>query len=432
MSCWVNGATSATGITSQTTGGCATNTPPSPPACLGYYAIQQGPQHYIETSGYPPANWTTTINDTVCNGGLGSITVHLAYPTPVMYYLDQNPVVNFTQPISSFTVSNIPPGIHFFEVVTYGIGAGLSGFGYPEIVELPPAIGSSNSITACDNYYWPMTMNTYTSSGQYYHTYTNSSGCTMLNELNLTVNQSTNSSSTVSSCVPYFWSCTNTTLTQSGTYTCSTINAAGCNHTETLNLTVNPCTVNLNLSVYLQGFYLGAGFMQALLYNQGLSNSLSDCDDVTVELHQSVFPYTLAYSYTGTLKVDGQMTCTFPPGALGNTYYVVVKQRNHLEIWSANPITMATTTSYSFSTAASQAYSSNQVEIIPGLYGMYAGDLNQDKSIDVFDYIMLEPEVIAGNTGYLLSDLNGDGTADIFDYLVVQDFIVAGVTGSYP
>ncbi len=50
----------------------------------------------------------------------------------------------------------------------------------------------------------------------------------------------TSSSSTISSCATYNWAANNQTYTSSGTYTTILTNAAGCDSTLTLNLTINP------------------------------------------------------------------------------------------------------------------------------------------------------------------------------------------------
>ena len=57
--------------------------------------------------------------------------------------------------------------------------------------------------------------------------------------LDLTINPSTTSSSTVTACDDYLWN--GTVYTASGTYTYSTTNSNGCDSTATLNLTITTC-----------------------------------------------------------------------------------------------------------------------------------------------------------------------------------------------
>ena len=94
---------------------------------------------------------------------------------------------------------------------------------------------STSSATACDTYSWNGT--TYTSSGAYTYVTTNSNGCDSTATLNLTINPSTTPSTDVTECDTYTWN--GTTYTTSGTYTYSTTNAAGCDSIATLDLTIN-------------------------------------------------------------------------------------------------------------------------------------------------------------------------------------------------
>ncbi len=101
---------------------------------------------------------------------------------------------------------------------------------------------SSSSATACNTYTWSCNGNTYTSSGTYTCTSINAVGCTHTLTLNLIINNTSSSTTTVTACNSYTWSCNNSTYTASGSYICLSINAAGCVHTETLNLTINNST----------------------------------------------------------------------------------------------------------------------------------------------------------------------------------------------
>ena len=100
---------------------------------------------------------------------------------------------------------------------------------------------------ACGSYSWGISGQTYTTSGTYTHVGTNASGCPHTDTLNLTINQATTGTVSDTGCLTYTWSGpqgNGTTYTSSGTYTSVTTNASGCNHTETLNLTIIPdgCT----------------------------------------------------------------------------------------------------------------------------------------------------------------------------------------------
>ena len=62
------------------------------------------------------------------------------------------------------------------------------------------------------------------------------------------------------------------------------------------------------------------------------------------------------------------------------------------------------------------AYGDNQVEVEPGVFAIYSGDINQDGYVDIVDYPLFEADQLALASGYLPADLNGDGYVDIVDY----------------
>jgi hypothetical protein len=99
---------------------------------------------------------------------------------------------------------------------------------------------TSVNITSCDTYTWSVNNQTYITSGTYTDISTNAAGCTHTEILNLTIDNSTSNTTPIIACDTYTWSVNNQTYTTSGTYTDISINAAGCTYTEILNLTINP------------------------------------------------------------------------------------------------------------------------------------------------------------------------------------------------
>lgn len=110
------------------------------------------------------------------------------------------------------------------------------------------AFPTGNTTTAqdCGSYTWSVNNQTYTTSGIY--TDVDTSGiCDHTETLDLTISQASTSSVNQTACLTYTWSGptgNGNTYTTSGTYTSVTTNAGGCDHTETLNLTIEPagCT----------------------------------------------------------------------------------------------------------------------------------------------------------------------------------------------
>jgi hypothetical protein len=86
---------------------------------------------------------------------------------------------------------------------------------------------------------------TYTTGG----TYTSLTGC-HTEILVLSITSSSSNSTTITACDSYVWSVNGQTYFASGTYTVTSLNAAGCVHTETLNLVItgSSCSFTLNIA----------------------------------------------------------------------------------------------------------------------------------------------------------------------------------------
>jgi hypothetical protein len=173
----------------------------------------------------------------------------------------------------------------------------------------------------------------------------------------------------------------------------------------------------LDLTAYIEG-YMDGSSMRPVLLNSGLSYPATDCDNITIALHNASSPYAEAHSYSGVLKTDGTLSCIYPGSAEGNSYFVVIKHRNALQTWSASPVSMSVYNNYNFSTASSQAYGDNMVQV-NGLWCMYSGNFDNtipDDFIDLLDYSVWETDYNNFASGYFQSDLNGDGYVDLLDY----------------
>ena len=190
----------------------------------------------------------------------------------------------------------------------------------------------------------------------------------------------------------------------------------------------------LNLQVFIEGYYLGGGLMNNCLNITGVSGDPLDADVVTISAMDAAPPHNLVEAQVGTLKTNGDVTVTFTSAVVANTsYYIKVNHRNSVEAWSANPVVLTASTMYSFSSSASQAYSSNQVTTFDALYAaIYSGDINQDGAIDGSDFLEFDPPNQAGAGGYVVSDVNGDGAVDGSDFLVFDPNVQNGVGAAVP
>ncbi len=127
----------------------------------------------------------------------------------------------------------------------------LNGNGCDSLVTLNLTInsssGSSFSATACDQYTWPLNANTYTNSGNYTTTLTNSVGCDSTVTLMLTINKSAANTETVNTCREYTWAANGRTYNSSGRYSETFQTVQGCDSIETLDLTIVPLDTTVSV-----------------------------------------------------------------------------------------------------------------------------------------------------------------------------------------
>jgi endonuclease I len=116
----------------------------------------------------------------------------------------------------------------------------------------------------------------------------------------------------------------------------------------------------LKLKCFLEGLFNGLT-MNSVQNENGAQWGASIADKITIELRDSIFPFPIIYSNTDVLlDIFGNATIDSIPATVNNKYYLVIKTRNHIETWSALPISFYTDTiSYDFTSNASTAYGSN-------------------------------------------------------------------------
>jgi len=189
--------------------------------------------------------------------------------------------------------------------------------------------------------------------------------------------------------------------------------------TEDYNINILSLDKSLNLTLYLEGLFNGTTMNKA-------HNALGEqfpgtvADQVTIEVHNATSPHAIAGGpYTVNVNTDGTAAVTIP-AALGSSYYIVIRQRNSIETWNANPVSFGgATVSYNFSSSASQAFGSNMKQI-NGKYVLYGGDVNQDGIVDAGDMIDVDNDAANFMTGYLSTDTNGDGSVNSIDQTILQ------------
>ncbi|MHC1776589.1 MAG: beta strand repeat-containing protein [Lentimicrobium sp.] len=202
------------------------------------------------------------------------------------------------------------------------------------------------------------------------------------------------------------------------TYTVTITGNNGCSANDQVKVTV---LKSLNVTVFLEGLYIGGGVMQQANDENGPHFGAGIADQVIIELHNQSDYNSIAYtsplvnlSTTGIVNVG-------VPTELNASYYLTISHRNSIETTTANPVSFSgSSISYNFSTAASQALGSNQKEI-SGLYVIYSGDVNQDGVIDTADMTPIDNDSSSYDFGYLSTDVNGDGIIDTADMTIVYN-----------
>ena len=204
-----------------------------------------------------------------------------------------------------------------------------------------------------------------------------------------------------------------------------------CQLIDTVEVTLGGGNVNLNLKMYFQGMWDGVGNTSAL-FNALVGVDPTECDTIYVELRDQTSPTTVLASGSAILGTNGQASFTFPGSVNGANGYIAVFHRNAVQTWS-DIVTFTSTMNYDFTTAATQAYSSNLVETSTGsgIWAIYSGDIApQDEVVDFIDQIILDNDVFNFAFGYNPSDLTGDGASDFLDQIIL-DNNVFNFVGSY-
>jgi hypothetical protein len=189
-----------------------------------------------------------------------------------------------------------------------------------------------------------------------------------------------------------------------------------------------PANKTLNVKAFIQGFWNGTAMYQAqdadIELNTFNKFSGTTVDTLSVLLAEANTPWAFVFqAHTINVNPDGTMSVTVP-SSLSGSYYIVIKQRNTVETWSAVAIDFSGgAISYDFTTSASQAFGSNQKDLNGdgSVWGLYSGDFTssavgvKDEYVDFFDLNEIFNLNLSSASGYQPADLTGDGFVDFFD-----------------
>lgn len=201
--------------------------------------------------------------------------------------------------------------------------------------------------------------------------------------------------------------------------------------------------VYLQAKIYLQGAYdSGSGQMTTTLNTTNQIPLVSPYPDhrvvttmpaqitdwVLVELRDSSFGFVAAKSVllnrSGALvDDDGINPQVIMEGVPDGTYYIVVRHRNHIAVMSATPVPLnnGAAAMYDFTLAESQSWTMGPggracVEVKPTVWGLWAGDINQDGIITTRDYVIWHSANLSSESGYRVSDVDLNGSVADSDY----------------
>jgi hypothetical protein len=197
-----------------------------------------------------------------------------------------------------------------------------------------------------------------------------------------------------------------------------TINSANLKLTQGF---LQPSEFFLDLRVFLEGYYTGAGSMNSVIFNEtGMSNSAGITDTVTIDLYDANDLSKIAESSNALLYNNGFASVHFIKISEGHSYWIALNHRNTIQTWSANPEIFYLQNDFDFSIAG-KTFGDNSIDVFnENIRSLYTGDLNQDGFIDIFDYPIYELDNLnfVRVPVYSPSDMNGDGYVDIFDFPV--------------
>ena len=194
----------------------------------------------------------------------------------------------------------------------------------------------------------------------------------------------------------------------------------------------------LTVKVMLEGFFnSGTGEMNKA--KDFVDGEIVDkfpgtvADVIRIELHEEGNYGTPVFAADEVeLNQDGTASVSIP-GTFSNSYYVTIRHRNHLETVSAVPVSFADAeATHDFTTTASQAFGNNQKQLATGVYGIYAGDVNQDGVINIDDVGPINTGIRRGNRGYISIDIDGSGTINVDDVGPVNTNIRRGIQRRIP
>ncbi|MEI8202318.1 MAG: FISUMP domain-containing protein [Bacteroidota bacterium] len=222
----------------------------------------------------------------------------------------------------------------------------------------------------------------------------------------------------------------------------------GCESQSRFGVTVSLNLIKtVNLHLFLEGLFdpsTGNSMVEAqdIDWNAGITFAKYGsgvADKIQVDLFEENAPYNpIGVSISGIdLTTNGLATFQVSPSLIGN-YYIRVRTRNHLETWSTIAVPFNTSpivwdfTINAYNSFQASGGNDPQVQIAPGLYAFYLGDLDQSLNVDFDDFNLFEPYLTNGIYGFTIADFNGNGLCDFDDFNLFEPRLNEGPFAQYP
>lgn len=98
-----------------------------------------------------------------------------------------------------------------------------------------------------------------------------------------------------------------------------------------------------NLRMFIQGFYLGGGFLGSVIDPVNLP---LHTDSVSISFIDTNLSTTPVFEKKILLQTDGWTSTRLPLMLFGHSYYLRINHRNSIETWSKFPISISTASKY--------------------------------------------------------------------------------------
>jgi len=180
-----------------------------------------------------------------------------------------------------------------------------------------------------------------------------------------------------------------------------------------------------NVLEWVSCFSLAVVFFMVFKYNSTASTSSS----FGVLFFGTTAPYFIFSLFFSSFAIFDYANAVLSPKGKGfftfhnaqqlTSYFIVVKHRNAIQVWSDSTISLSanSTYSYSFVDTVSHAYGNNLVKVdsSPIRFALYSGDVNQDGTVDITDGSLIDNDAFNFTSGYIPTDVNGDLIVDVAD-----------------